>query len=500
MNTGFKNKKLKILICVLMSILLLICLAACKSDKNNNTDKNVTEDPNKPESASGDQTEEVDDGIKDSLPGDLNFDGGTLNIFAFNETELFAESENGDIINDAVFKRNRAVEERLNLKMNLIQTPPWQEYETTASMIRNSVLAGDGAYDLVYGWSAQMPHLSAEGLYLDFNEVPYLDLTAPWWAQSIIKEGTIANKLHFLIGDANLSMMMCYSAMLVNNQLQKEYGLPDIYEVVFDGKWTLDYMNNLVRDIYKDLNGNGAADENDQFGCAFDNVNQVDGFMQASNIKLISKDSDDIPYFDVEMEKVNVLVEKTYNLLYENPGVMTFAIDGSVSCIMDMFTNNQTLMVPIVLDHVVSRYKGMEADYSIIPYPKFDEAQDKYYSRIQDGATFLSVPVNCDKLEMVGAYMEAMGSESYKNLTPVYFDIAMKVKYTRDETSSKMLDIVREGAYLNFASIYNVRIGAPWNLLRNMMDVKKNNFTSWFERNEPMMKSRLNEVIDAMTK
>jgi len=288
--------------------------------------------------------------------------------------------------------------------------------------------------------------------------------------------------------------------MLINNKLQKEYSLPDLYEVVFDGKWTLDYMNDLVKTVHRDLNGDGIMDENDQFGCVFDNVNQVDGFMQASNIKMITKDEHDIPFLDFEMEKITTLVEKTYDLLYENPGVMTFAIDGSVSVLMNMFHNNQTLIAPVVLHDVVAEFRDMEADYSIIPYPKFDEDQDKYYSRIQDGATFICVPVNCAETEIVGAFMEAMGSESYNNLTHVYFDIAMKVKHARDETSAKMLDIVREGAYLNFASIYNVRIGAPWNILRTMMDLKRNNFVSWYERNEPMIIGRLESAVEELLK
>ena len=492
-----KHISILLIFLILALILAMSFATSCKSV----SDKNDNDNENKTPAAGIDEIETIDpvQEIRDSLPDDLDFGGQTLTVFAANLNEVYSDGENGDIINDAIFKRNRTVEERLNLKINVIESPPWWEYETTLSLIRKSTMSGVDGYDLIYGWSALMPHLSVEGLFLDLHDASFLDLSAPWWNQSIINESTVEGKLHFIVGDAALSLLQTYSAMLINNEILKEYQLPDIYGVVFDGKWTLDYMGNLVKDIYKDLNGDTVMDEKDLFGCVFDNVNQIDGFMQASNIKMIGKDEEDIPYLDVETEKLSTLVDKVYNLMYNNQGVMVFDLYEGEK-VMPMFKNNHALIAPILLADVVDSFKGMEADYSIVPYPKYDEAQDKYYSRIQDGVSLLCVPVSCDKTEMVGAFMEAMGSESYKNLTPAYFEIAMKVKYARDETSSKMLDIVREGSYLNFASIYNTRIGTPWNMLRDLMEAKNNNFASWYEKNERAMESNLKEVVKEMTK
>ncbi|MCL2099399.1 MAG: hypothetical protein FWH24_03055, partial [Oscillospiraceae bacterium] len=430
----------------------------------------------------------------DSLPDDIDFNGQTLTIFAANPDEVYSDGETGDIINDAVYRRTSAVEERLNMKLNVIESPPWNEYDTTLNMIRRSVLSNDNAYDLIYGWSALMPHLSVEGLFMNINEMPYAELSAPWWNQSIISESTLLGELHFIVGDAALSLLQTYSAMLINNELLEEYDLPDIYDVVFDGKWTLDYMSGLVKNVHRDINGDGIMDENDLFGCVFDNVNQIDAFMQSSNIKMIGKDSDDVPYLDAETEKLSTLVGNVYDLLYNNTGVIVFDLYTGEK-VMPMFKNGQTLIAPVLFDNIVQNFRDMEADYSIVPYPKYNEPQDKYYSRIQDGVSFLCVPVSCDKTEMVGAFMEAMGSESYKNLTPVYFDIAMKVKYARDEISSKMLDIVREGSYLNFASIYNTRIGTPWNMLRDLMHAQNSNFASWYERNERTVTNEIEQII-----
>lgn len=57
---------------------------------------------------------------KDALP-DKKYNGAEFTILYRDEWsyEFFAEEENGDIINDAVLKRNRAVEDRFDVKLNL---------------------------------------------------------------------------------------------------------------------------------------------------------------------------------------------------------------------------------------------------------------------------------------------------------------------------------------------------------------------------------------------
>ena len=73
----------------------------------------------------GGETENPAAEIKDNLPDDLDFKGETLNIVQRLVdiswpccSEFIAETENGDIFNDTIYKRNRTVEERLNVKLN----------------------------------------------------------------------------------------------------------------------------------------------------------------------------------------------------------------------------------------------------------------------------------------------------------------------------------------------------------------------------------------------
>ena len=83
----------------------------------------------------------------------------------------------------------------------------------------------------------------------------------------------------------------------------------------------------------------------------------------------------------------------------------------------------------------------METDFGIIPYPKYDDAQDRYYSRIEACELFC-VPVTNKNHEFAGVVLEALAAESAKSVIPSYYDVALQGKVTRDEESSEMLDLI----------------------------------------------------------
>ena len=62
--------------------------------------------------------------VSSSVPETLNFDGENVTILNRSESgfpeEFLAEEENGDIINDTVYKRDQYVTERLNCSSDVI--------------------------------------------------------------------------------------------------------------------------------------------------------------------------------------------------------------------------------------------------------------------------------------------------------------------------------------------------------------------------------------------
>lgn len=72
-------------------------------------------------------------------------DTGTGTWFTLDVT---AEEENGDAINDAVFRRNQKIEEDYNITIERIS----EEGADHVNLITQSVLAGDDTYDLVLSY------------------------------------------------------------------------------------------------------------------------------------------------------------------------------------------------------------------------------------------------------------------------------------------------------------------------------------------------------------
>ena len=117
-----------------------------------------------------------------------------------------------------------------------------------------------------------------------------------------------------------------------------------------------------------------------------------------------------------------------------------------------VFTSGRALFS----DCEVNKFQGfrkLDFEYGIVPYPKYDETQDKYYSRIE-GCELFGIPKINKKPEMAGVILEAMSCESMKSVIPAYYDVALKVKYTRDDDSADMLDLIVYSFVLDNADIY----------------------------------------------
>ena len=105
--------------------------------------------------------------------------------------------------------------------------------------------------------------------------------------------------------------------------------------------------------------------------------------------------------------------------------------------------------------------RGMETEYGILPIPKFDEDQEEYYSLAHDLFTVYGVvsSVNSIDLDNVGAVMEAMAIESYKVVTPAYYEVALKGKYSKDPQSWEMLDMIMNNLKINGGLLYTIKLG-----------------------------------------
>lgn len=434
----------------------------------------------------------------DNLP-ELDFGGADVVVHSRGDdspTEVVSEELTGEAVNDAIFERNALVGQKLNVKIGVFIGEGWERYDTSVNAIRSSIMASDGAFDIIAGWSARIPSLSLEGLFLNLNEMNYLDFDAMWWNQSVVKDLQVGGQLHFLTGDIARSMLSAMYAYAFNQRVAEDNQVEDLYAVVREHRWTLDYVYDLTSKIYSDLNGDGKAGDEDYYGLVTNGGNDADAYMQGARVSLLSRDEDGYPALDADEEYLASLVEKVYALLWENPGGHPTKDGSAWYTNIGAFVEDRSLFATAVMSGIIGSLADMESDYGLLPYPLFNESQPSYGTRVQDAVSLWSIPIDAKNPDMSAAVMEALAAQSWRTVTPAYFDVALKHRYSRDVQTAEMVDLIKDSIYINFESLYNESIGNPWFIMRNLMTAKNSNFSSYWAGQKKVIGKQLEKAVD----
>ena len=461
---------------------------------NPSAEVNSEVEPEKPE------TELSRADYPDSLP-ELDFGGADVIVHSRGDdspTEVVSEELTGEAVNDAIYERNTLVGEKLNVKIGVYVGDGWERYDTSVNAIRSSIMAADGAFDIIAGWSARIPSLSLEGLFMNLNEMNYLDFDAMWWNQSVVSDLQVAGQLHFLTGDIARSMLSAMYAYAFNQRVAGDNQVEDLYAVVKEHRWTIDYVNALTSQIYADLNGDGTAGDEDYYGLVTNCGNDADAYMQAARISMLSRDEDGYPVLEVDEERLAAAVEKVYALLWENPGVHQQSGGNVWYTNINSFVEDKALFATSVISGFINNLADMESDYGLLPYPLFDENQATYGTRVQDAVSLWSIPIDAKNSDMSAVVMEALAAQSWRTVTPAYFDVALKYRYSRDAQTAEMVDLIKDSIYINFESLYNESIGNPWFVMRTLMTAKNSNFSSYWAAQKRMIGKQLGKAVDKM--
>ncbi|MCL2099802.1 MAG: extracellular solute-binding protein [Oscillospiraceae bacterium] len=435
--------------------------------------------------------------IPDGLP-EVNLGGRSFNILCHEmlTVEFVAEEEIGDTVNDALYARNLAVAERFNADLNVIQIPgAWGDRDSFMGTVRNAVLAGEAAYDLVAGVTSYIPNLVPQGIFLDINTVDYVDFTKPWWGEDWVRELSIGSRLFLVTGDVALSMWDCMFVFYFNKQLAVDHDLPDLYEAVKKGEWTFDKFTELSRTVSADLDGDGRFDENDMFGFVTTTGTVVNAFPGGFDMAITYKDADNVPHPQLDTEKWSEAAVSLYELHHRTQSTLTLPDGADYDTIVPMFQANRALFFPQTLSFARD-LRAMETDFGILPFPKYDTSQNTYCAVVRNAASLLGIPASVSNPHESGLIMEALAAESYRVVIPAYYDVSLKVKQARDEESGEMLDIIRDNLWMNFGYSYSLSTGSIGNYMREMIDWRGPNFASLYESDFERRADEFNRFID----
>jgi len=385
--------------------------------------------------------------IPDDLP-DVTYGGQSYRIMTYEgyEYEIFSEELNGDACNDAVYNRNLDIESRFEIKLEC--TPNSEPHNT----IKTMVTAGTNDYEIVgvHNYQSYYP-INAKAAF-NWLEVPNVNLSKPWHNVLSNENATINGRLYSICSDLAVTSMTYTYAIFFNIDMATNYGYPSsaLYSLVKEGAWTIDKMIEITSTMYEDTNGDGNADSGDVYGFGYQITNPGDVWLAAFDQPICSF-SEDTNSFEITFmtDKTVSIMEKLMDYHYNCEG---FTKLGTQYDEESYFLNNKLIMAPLRFYTAYNTLREMESPYSMIPYPKWDEAQESYYTNADDKFTAFIVPITAyGTLDFVGTIYEALSAESYKKVYPEYYDTALKGKYSAEPETAEMVDLIMTGRNFDFS-------------------------------------------------
>lgn len=405
--------------------------------------------------------------LMDAVP-ELDFGGATFavltGIHGTYPVDCYSAEQSGDAMDDILYQRNLYLEERFSVVFE--ETVTANIVSDVPSQVRSAVLAGDDVWKMAMMVDRFALNVGMEGCLYSYSDLPYIDLSNSWWNQNAKEDFTIDGKLFFTYGDDNLIFFLSTTVLAFNKQMVLDYGLDDPYTLVYDGKWTYDRFMEMNHTVTQDVNGDGKMTIADQFGTVFGANMFYANFWLQDGMKLVEKDDEDLPYFNVpgNEQLITLLVklatdakdtafydvqkQSDYKAQYDQK------TGNNYNDIMAIFADDKALFASSSLINIMDA-RSMETDFGILPFPASEEKEAGYIygSRTFGGFPYV-VPVTVQDTEMVSAIMEASACESMKSVIPVVYDKVLKGKNTRDTDSEAILDMIRQNRITDLAEVY----------------------------------------------
>lgn len=435
----------------------------------------------------------------------LDFGGKTVTIlspkddgnFAF-KNEFDYDTATGDIVEDAIYKRNLTVSQLLNVQIETESLPGgWNDQDGFMTPIRQSVKAGDHQYDIIDGINAYIVNLALEGVMLNMLDLKYVDYSKPWWNSDGIKSNTINGYAPFVAGDFGLANTRSIFVHYFNKKLADELsiGADNVYSIVREGKWTKDTAIEWSKLASRDLNGDTEFDyDNDRWGYV---TNQTNELVSAFDISCTRMENG-LPVLDMMSEKIIDMASWLNKFYYESDGVAPIdTISTAHTVSLGIFKNSRALIYSAYLGRM-DELRDMNDDFGVIPVFKWDEQQENYISHLNGSVTVLGIPMTCTDTDHVAATIEALAIDGYHSILPAYYEGAIMGKLVRDQESIEMIELMREHINFGFWISYGINLGTS-NLGNNLSKERITDYASYYASNKSKWEATLKNIIETLS-
>lgn len=412
---------------------------------------------------------------KTKLPGkeDVDFGGRTFIIATCDRSdgydttnEIWVESLTNESYSDSVFERNKIMQELYNCTIKVDHNGEDGWAAASAS--------GDNRY---LGKAGQYDDLRAPSGFYNVHSLG-IDLTQDWWDQNYINDMTYDGKLYSLVGDFARKAMECTWVITFNKTVYENSGIDeDIYELVKNKQWTIDKMMEMSQKALKDLDGSttyevGTSADSDIIGFSTSS-DSYRGFFFGCGERYVTNNNSSGKYTIAltngkGAEVIDKIIKFYADDSYQKSGYTTFNA---------AMKQNKLLFMGEVLYFLVSAKDVEDLELGVLPFPLFDETQERYYVHSNNHLPVYGIPTSFAETDVLRDFWTLFAAHSRYTVRKAFVD-SCKYVWTSDEENGAMMDIILD------SRIYDP--GYNWNLAKSfdtvlgtMIEAADNRFSGY---------------------
>ncbi len=408
----------------------------------------------------------------------------------------------GDTLNDAIYERNRSLEEKFKFKYEINEE---NTLDKAAKALETAVMSGDDSYDVAFIRDYYLNTALTEGYLTDIDQIPEIQLDKPWWDGAATENARVGKAKKALFASTDVSLVDFEGTIVTffNEDMMEDLKLDAPYQLVLDGKWTFDKMDEYMK-AAANLNGDDAFTPFKVDGKAIYGLtgfqHTYNSLISSSGVNYVALDKDGNLTFGADTERfydVAIKLSQTFaqdgDYLYANNA----SSNADKSHYEMIFKDGRALLLSAQLK-AANWYRDMEATYGIVPVPKWDESQENY-SNLRTFSYLMVIPVTNKRLSETGAIMDAMSYITYEKIMPYFYDGRISQKILRNDESIEMMNIIRETRHYDLGTIYGVYNNFS-NKISDTINKKSTDFASMIAGIKPTIEENLQALMEAMDK
>lgn len=463
-------KAKRILSLLLAALMLAPVFASCDKETPDTPDT-----PNNPDTPAVSDTTPADTEPEETglVLDKTNFGGMELRVMGvsaannfgyYATSDIWREEDSADAYEAAVYKRVQDCVDKYNF------TVTYTDDNSPINAVASMSAGGLDLVDLVFhAWSG-MYIATKNGHLLDMREISSINLENPWWDQNAVEQLSVANRTFYTAGELSTIDDRCTRSLYFNKDLAAAKNMESPYELVANNQWTFDKFAQMCRDVYEDVDGGGTLDEDDVVGMFYEN-GQYSYMMTALGEKYAELDENGKPVLTwlqnseavTKMEAVAgfFIEDKSTFSVYDYTDLGSFS--NKFAYARNKFAAGKHLF-SLGGALVIAEFADMEQSFGIVPMPKWNSDQDRYYHIVEVSCPMYGLPNTKADATDIGYMIEYLAYEGMETVTPTYKEKMLKRRYAQDTESADMLDLIYASKY------FDVGYAGKWQNITTVAD------------------------------